>query len=224
MSRRNPRLADPPNPGRSHGRPREELMAVRGDFSCPSAGRFSGRLWGGWHGRRQASGEAGRGTASDVASRSADGGGARIGSWPRVSRTGLWSATRTKGSCSLTHRWSSGGCIPVSRRALTTRPRRPGWAHRRAPGEPALGSAGRSGVVETRREGDRRRGLGRVVASARSMPASTLMAMSARTGIVARTGTAKISATCSRRGTRPGSATTTAPSGPGRRWRGGRRR
>jgi transposase, IS30 family len=27
-------------------------MAVRGDFACPSAGRFSGRLWGVSHGRR----------------------------------------------------------------------------------------------------------------------------------------------------------------------------
>ena len=27
-------------------------MAVRGDFTCPSAGRFSGRLWGVSHGRR----------------------------------------------------------------------------------------------------------------------------------------------------------------------------
>ncbi len=27
-------------------------MAVRGEFACPSAGRFSGRLWGVSHGRR----------------------------------------------------------------------------------------------------------------------------------------------------------------------------
>ena len=27
-------------------------MATRGEFRWPSAGTFSGRLWGGWHGRR----------------------------------------------------------------------------------------------------------------------------------------------------------------------------
>ncbi len=28
-------------------------MATRGEFRWPSVGTFSGRLWGGWHGRRQ---------------------------------------------------------------------------------------------------------------------------------------------------------------------------
>jgi hypothetical protein len=37
------------------------LMAVRGDFACPSAGRFSGRLWGVSHGRRHRIRSAARG-------------------------------------------------------------------------------------------------------------------------------------------------------------------
>lgn len=39
--------------GEGDDRPWGILMAVRGDFACPSAGRFSGRLWGVSHGRRQ---------------------------------------------------------------------------------------------------------------------------------------------------------------------------
>ena len=41
------------SPGEIHVRPRGDFVAVRGDTCCPSAGKFSGRLWGVSRGRRQ---------------------------------------------------------------------------------------------------------------------------------------------------------------------------
>jgi hypothetical protein len=38
--------------GEIHVRPWGDFVAVRGDSCCPSAGKFSGRLWGVSRGRR----------------------------------------------------------------------------------------------------------------------------------------------------------------------------
>jgi hypothetical protein len=42
-------------------------MATHGEIQRPPVGRFNGRLWGEWHGRRQSSGPAVRNHVVDLA-------------------------------------------------------------------------------------------------------------------------------------------------------------